>query len=326
MKAIVIRQPGAFDVLQLEETAIPTPNAGEVLINVAVAGINYADMMLLRGGTPGPHAAQYPMIPGFEVAGIIEAVGAGVTEFTPGMRVAAVLEHGGYAEYAVAPVEKTFLVPDSIDFADATALLVQGLTAYGLIHDAAKLQAGESILVEAAEGGVGSLAVQLAKLAGATVIGAASGSKLELVRALGADVALDYTQPGWGQQVYAATHGRGVDVVLECVGGQVALEAFHSLAPLGRDVIFGGASGQMLPLSELLMPMSFKGISVSGFGGPWLRPGRAQVAHKALTEYVASGQLRVQRGPEFPLDQAGAALGAIASRQTTGKVVLRVRD
>jgi NADPH:quinone reductase len=175
MKAIVAHRAGGPEVLALEEVVTPTPGAGELLIKVAFAGVNYADLMATRGIAYGPHSVGFPVTPGFEVAGTIVGVGADVSGFAEGTRVAAVVESGGYAEYAVAPAERVFLLPDELDFATALGFLIQGLTAYGLLHDAARLQPGESVLIQAAAGGVGSLAVQLARLLGAeAVIGTAS--------------------------------------------------------------------------------------------------------------------------------------------------------
>ncbi len=326
MKAIRIHQPGGPDVLQLEEIEAPRPGAGQVLIKVAVAGVNYADLGLRQGMSFGPHRAVYPITPGYEVAGTVAALGEGVTGPAKGTRVAAVVDDGGYAEYAVAAADRTWAIPEGLDDASATALLVQGLTAYGVVHDAARLRAGEGALVQAAAGGVGSLAVQLCRLAGAHPVLGTAGSerKRQIVRDLGADAAIDYTQPDWPATVYAATGGRGVDIVLESVGGLSAAQAFGSLAPLGRMVTFGAASGQPMPLQELMMPLAVKGLSLIGFGGPWLRPGRAAAAWEALVGEVGAGRLRLSVGHRFPLSDAAEAHRAIANRETVGKVALVV--
>lgn len=324
MRAIRMHRPGDPDVLRLEEVPDPTPGAGEVLIAVAAAGVNYADLAVRQfGGHPGGPPPPPPLTPGFEVAGTIAAVGAGVAGLAVGDRVGAVLDAGGYAEYAVAEAAKIMPIPDGVDFATATAFLIQGPTAHGVLHDAVRLRAGESVLVEAAAGGVGHLAVQLAKLAGAQpVLGAAgSAEKRELARQLGADRAIDYTPQDWAAEVREATGGRGVDVVLEAVGGPVGAVAVECLAPLGRLVIFGAASGQPAPLPNP-MALNMKGLTVSGFGGPWIRPGRAAAAREELFAHLRAGRLRVVLGPSFPLAEAAAAHRAVGSRQTVGKVVL----
>lgn len=267
------------------------------------------------------------MTPGFEATGTVIALGAGVSGWRVGQRVGAVLDGGGYAEYAVATAaddtQKTIALPDGMDFATATALLIVGPTAYGVLHDAGRLQPGEAVLVQAAAGGVGSLAVQLARIAGAgAVIGTAgSGEKRALVRELGG-IPADYARDDWPDAVRGATGGRGVDLVLESVGGDAGAKAWDCLAPLGRVVMFGASGGR--PALPDLMRLNVMGQSFAGFGGPWLRPGRAQAAREAITRAIAAGELRVLMGPSFPLADAAAAHRAVGERSTTGKVVLRV--
>ncbi len=325
MKAIRAHEAGNPEVLRYEDVATPHPEAGQVLIKVSIAGVNYADRLTLHGRGHGFHPLQFPITPGFEVVGNVAALGEGVTTFTEGTRVAAVLDNGGYAEYAAVNADAVVRIPDEVDFEQATALLVQGVTAYGLLHDSIHIQPKESILIQAVAGGVGSLAAQLAKLAGAgPIIGTAgSAKKRDVARSLGADFTIDYTQDGWVQQVYEATQGRGVDAVLESVGGEIGAQAFGCLAPLGRLVVFGGASGQPMPPFDI-MQMNFKGLTVSGYGGPWLRPGRAQAAREAITHYLTSKQLRVLVGQSFPLAEAAKALEALMRRETIGKVLLYV--
>ncbi len=325
MKAIRIHEAGGPKVLRYEDVATPTPGKGEVLIKVAIVGVNYADILSTRGMVHGPHPIQFPVTPGFEVVGTIAALGEGVTTLTEGARVAAVLDDGGYAEYATVNTDAIVKIPDEVDFEQATALLVQGITAYGLLHDAIHIQPKESVLIQAAGGGVGTLAVQLAKLAGAgSIIGTGSSAKKrDLAQSLGADSTIDYNQDNWVQQVYEATGGQGVNAVLESVGGTIGSQAFQCLAPLGRLVIFGSASGQPMPPFDL-MQMSFKGLTVSGYGGPWLRPGRAQAAREAITRYLIAKQLRVIVGQSFPLAEASDALQALMGRETIGKVLLHV--
>ena len=214
-------------------------------------------------------------------------------------------------------------IPDGVDFHLASAaLLVQGITAYGVLHDAARLQKGESVLVQAASGGVGSLAVQFARLAGAGMILGTAGSdeKRDLVSSLGADYTVDYGREDWTKQVLEATGGSGVDVILESVGGEAGSRAFECLAPLGRLVMFGADSGRPMPSPDL-MQLNVKGQTLSGFGGPWIRPGRAQAAREEIFRYLRDGDLRVV-GPSFPLAGAAEAHSAIERRATVGKVVL----
>lgn len=323
MKAIMMHEPGEPEVLVLEDVETPEPGPGEVLIEVALAGVNYADTGMRRGMFHGPGAAAMPITPGFEVSGTIVELGEDVEGFEEGSRVVAVLETGGYAEYAVAPVNSVVKVPEGVDYLQATALLVQGITAYGVLHDSARVQPGESVLVQAAAGGVGTLAVQLAKLAGAeTVIGTASTpEKRDLAEFLGADQTVDYTQDGWVEEVLEATGGRGVDVVLESVGGEIGSQAYGCLAPLGRLVTFGAAAGEGMATPDMWQ-LNMQGQSVSGYGGPWIRPGAAGRAREDIFGYLTSGELRVVEGPSFGLEEAAGAHRAVEGRVTVGKVAL----
>lgn len=323
MKAIVIHKLGGPEVMQLEEVETPTPNTGEVLIKVAAAGINYADLAQ-RQGTYLTRT-RTPMILGFEVAGTIAALGPGVTTLKEGMRVAA-FSNGGYAEYVTAAANTVIPIPDTLDFVHAAAFPVQGLTAYQLLHESAHLQQGESVLVHAAAGGVGTLAVQLAKLMGAgTIIGTASSeSKLALARRLGADVGINYTQPNWVEQVKQATNGHGADIILEMVGGEVAQQNLQCLAPFGRMVVFGAASGEVVQFSGI--QLMYKNQAIIGYWlSSWLsRPDRIAAAITDLMRYLAEGKLQIIVGQTYPLAQVAEAHRAIAERRTTGKVVLTV--
>lgn len=323
MKAIMMHEPGEPEVLVLEDVETPEPGPGEVLIEVALAGVNYADTGMRRGMFHGPGAAAMPITPGFEVAGTIAKLGEDVEGFEENARVVAVLETGGYAEYAVAPVNSVVKVPEGVDYLQATALLVQGITAYGVLHDSARVQPGESVLVQAAAGGVGTLAVQLAKLAGAeTVLGTASTpEKRDLAESLGADQTMDYTQDGWVEEVLEATGGQGVDVVLESVGGEIGSQAYGCLAPLGRLVTFGAAAGEGMAPPDMWR-LNMQGQTVSGYGGPWIRPGAADKAREEISDYLRLGELQVVEGPSFKLEAAAEAHRAVEGRATVGKVAL----
>lgn len=323
MKAIRIHETGGPEVMHLEDVEIPIPGQGEVLIKVAAAGVNYADLAQRRGAyLTRTHT---PMTMGFEVAGTIEALGPDTSAPPVGIRVMAFVE-GGYADYAIAGASNIIPIPDNLDFTHAAAFAVQGLTAYQTLRESGRLQRGESVLVQAAAGGVGTLAVQLARLMGAgKVIGTASNEqKLDLVRRLGADAAINYTQDGWGEQVKKASGGRGVDVVLEVVGGDVAHQALQCLAPFGRLVVVGAASGERAQFSAV--QLMYKNLSVVGY---WLtawmsHPDRIAAAAQELMQYLATGNLQIIVGQTFPLAEAAEAHRAIAQRRTTGKVVLLV--
>jgi NADPH:quinone reductase len=323
MKAIRIYETGGPEVMRLEEIETPTPKEGEILVKVAAAGINYADLAQRAGAYLTP--TRTPMTPGVEVAGTIARLGPGVNSPAEGTRVVAVCE-GGYSEYAIAQASMVIPIPPGLDFEHAAALPVQGVTAYQLLRESAHIQPGESVLVHAAAGGVGTLAVQLAKLMGAgTVIGTASNAdKLDLVRRLGADVAINYAEQDWVEQVKNATGGKGVDIILEMVGGQIAEQSLQCLAPFGRMVVYGAASGQITQFSGI--QLMYKNQAIIGY---WLasqlrRPERIAQAVMDLMQYLVGGKLEIVVGQTFPLAQVADAHRAIAERKTKGKVVLLV--
>jgi NADPH:quinone reductase len=324
MKAIRIHETGGPEVMRLEEVETPTPKEGEVLIKVAAAGINYADLAQREGAYLT--RTRTPMTLGAEVAGTVTALGQGVSVPAEGGRVVAFAEGGGYAEYAVAKTAMVIPIPPNLDFEHAAAFPVQGLTAYQLLRESAHIEAGESVLVHAAAGGVGTLAVQLARLMGAgTVVGTASNaSKLDLVRRLGADAAINYSEADWFEQVKKATSGQGADIILEMVGGEVAEQSLQCLAPFGRMVVFGAASGKIVQFSGI--QLMYKNQAIIGY---WLtsqlrRIDRIAAATRELMQYLASGKLEIIVGQTFPLAEAAEAHRAIAERRTVGKVVLVV--
>lgn len=323
MKAIRIHETGGPEVMHLEVVETPTPAQGEVLIKIAAAGINYADLAQRQGAYLT--RTRTPMTLGFEIAGTITALGPGVTAPAVGSRVISFV-NGGYAEYAVASVSTLIPIPESLDFAHAAAFPVQGLTAYQTLRESGRLQRGESVLIHAAAGGVGTLAVQLARLMGAgKIIGTASNeNKLGLVRRLGADAAINYTQEDWVEQVKRATDGRGADIILEVVGGKIGEQSLQCLAPFGRMVVIGAVSGQPIQFSGI--QLMYKNQSVVGY---WLtawmnRPDRIAAATVELMQFLSSGTLQIIIGQTFPLAEAAEAHRAIAERKTTGKVVLLV--
>ncbi len=336
MKAIRIHETGGPEVLRLEEIKKPRPSAGQVLIKVAAAGVNYADIMQREGTYLTP--TKLPTTLGLEVAGTVEELGEGVSWPPVGTRVAALVE-GGYAEYVLAYPHLIIPIPETLDFVHAAAFPLQGVTAYQLLHECAHLQPGESVLVHAAAGGVGTLAVQLARLMGAgKVIGTASTEeKLEFARSLGADVTINYTQGAWVDQVLAATEGKGVDIILEMVGGEIGKKNLQCLAPFGRMPIYGATSGKMSVDGFLQwewtqftgVELMYKNQTVTGY---WLtewvksRPDSLAVASKKLMQFLASGQIKIIVGLTFPLEEAANAHRALAERKTKGKVVLIVES
>jgi NADPH2:quinone reductase len=313
MRAIQQTEFGGPEVLEVAELPRPEPAEGQVLIEVTRAGINYADTHNRENTYLA--AAQLPLVPGGEIAGRRTDTGA---------RVVALCGTGGYAQYAVAPEALTFPIPDGIDDGAALAMIVQGLTAWHLYRTSARLQPGESVVVQAAAGGVGTLAVQLGRPLGAgrVIAVASSPEKRELALELGADAAIDAEPEGMKERIVAANDGRKVDVVLEMSGGRVLEEALRALAPRGRLAVYGAASGQAneVPTGRLMRAS----LSVVGF---WLVNylGDRAANEAALVDLfgrVLHGRLRVVIGGTYALADARRAHEDLRARRTTGKLLL----
>jgi len=319
MKFIQVDTFGGPEQLKLHEEATPSPAQGQLLVEVKASGINFADLMMREGHYPA--VPTVPFRPGYEAAGIVSAVGEGVSGFSVGQRVMAMVQGGGYASHAIVPAEMAVPLPDSLDFAPATALLVQGLTAYFLL-ETGQLKPGGTVLIPSAAGGVGSLAIQIAKLKGAgKVIGLASPSKHQKVRDYGVDEVFDYNQPGWAKQVMDATDGKGVDIYLDSQG-DAGGEGAHTLAKGAYWLVFGGQSSGGGSLdSGTFTGLIFSGVTIRGYSlyEDMDKIGRAL---PELIGWAASGQLRIEANDRFPLADAAKAQEAIANRQTSGKVVL----
>lgn len=317
MKAIRVHELGAADKLTYEEVEKPTAKADEVLIKVAAAGINYADTMMRAGNYLTK--PELPFTLGYEAAGTIEEVGADVKNLQKGQRVLATVSSGGYAEYATAKGVLAMPIPDELGFGESTALLVQGLTALGLLNET---RSGQTILIHAAAGGVGTLLVQLAKHKGLTVIGTASSeAKLQMVASLGADFAINYSEDDWTDEVLKATDNKGVDWLIEMVGGDIVAKNLKVLAKHGTMWIYGSASGEDFNVSVL--SLMGKNHIIRGY---WLMNESVEnriAFTKELLGHLTANRLQIQV-TEFPLEQAREAHEAIENRKTTGKVVLTV--
>jgi NADPH2:quinone reductase len=327
MQAIVVQQRGGVEVLQLRERPVPQPASGEVLLKIAQSGVNFADIMQHQGTYP--ISLPLPYTPGMECVGTLSALGEGVTGLSVGDRVGGITFRAGtYAEYVVLPAAQVFPLPDEVDDHSALALLIQGVTAYALLDYAAGLKAGETVLVHAAAGGVGNLAVQLARLLGAGTIFGTVGSaqKARLVGALGVDYPINYRQESWEEVILAQTRQQGVDVILDSVGGSALAGHLRCLAREGRLVSYGWLSGHCPALSpEQSQGMLFKNQSLTGFavGIPLERhPERVKGMLGQLFGWFAEGKLRPVLGPRFALGQAKEAHAAVLRGDTSGKVVL----
>jgi NADPH2:quinone reductase len=314
MRAIQISRYGGPEVLTAVELPDPQPGAGQIMIDVAAAGVNYADTHLADGSYLS--SPELPFVPGSEVIG----------RTADGRRVMGLSNTGGYAEKALLPAALAVDVPASIGDGEALALLVQGLSAWHLLRTSARLVPGESVVVNAAAGGVGSLAVQLAKAfgAGRVIATASTPDKQRLALDLGADVAVSGDADGYAERVVEANGGKRVDVILDAVGGPVFDAALEALGQFGRLVTFGAASRQVAQPVEPGRLMK-RNLSVIGF---WLSPalalpGMFAPALTELFELVTDGRIRPVVGGEYPLAETRQAHEDLLARRTTGKLILR---
>jgi len=326
MKAVQISRFGGPEVLRVVEVPTPVPAAGQLLVRLHSIGVNLADTLtrMNRYAVTPP----LPAILGAEAAGVVEAVAADVSGFGVGQRVAVPLFASNsleaYAEFAVIDAGLAVPLPDAISFDQAAALMIQGLTALYLTRQAPPKD--KRVLVNAAAGGVGSLLVQLAKHAGArTVIaGASSAQKLDFARSLGADAGVNYTAPGWTEELRRVTGGDGPDIIYESVGHEVTTASLVALAPLGQIVIYGALNIQSFQLGVPdLLGLIFKNQSLTGFAfAPLLNPEGLRAGLNELFDLVIKGKLTVTIGGRYPLAGASEAHSALEGRGTTGKLVL----
>jgi NADPH:quinone reductase len=317
MRAVWLREFGGPEVLRVEETPVPEPGPGQALIDVTYANITFVETQIRANA--GPFKVTLPMIMGNGVGGLVTSVGEGADAALVGRRVVSSTGgSGGYAGRVAVDAAGLYDVPAGLDLDSAVALLADGRTAVMLIHTVG-VRKGDRVLVEAAAGGVGTLLVQLARTAGATVVAAAGGDrKVALARDLGADVAVDYLQPDWAERVRTAVGG--VDVVLDGVGGTVAGSAFGLLDQGGRMLSYGLASGTWAGISNDAAAERAVTMVTSGPTPEELRTYTVD----ALTE-AAADRLRPVIGQRFPLEQAADAHAAIEARATVGKTLLEAR-
>jgi len=325
MKGVQFSQYGGPEVLQFIELEKPVPESFEVVIQIKAIGVNYADTARREGQYVVP--TPLPFVPGAEVAGIVTEIGEGVTTVKVGTRVVTLLgskRATGYAEYTIADERGLIPLPDEMDYNLAVALPLQGLSAYHILKTMGQLSRGETVLVHAAAGGVGTLAVQLAKLIGAgkVIATASSSDKLELAKQLGADVLINYTEENWVDQIREATNGKGVDLALEMVGGKVFNDTLRTLASFGRIVVYGVASGEQSSLNPNLLMA--RNQSVIGFFLPQImkKPALLQSSLIELFQYLQQGKLKLIIGGIYSLDDAANVHKMLQSRQTHGKLIL----
>ena len=325
MKAIQFEEYGGPEVLKMIEKEKPVPKGHEVLIEVDCVGVNYADTARREGQYVVP--TPLPFVPGAEVAGVVAEVGDKVTRVQPGTRVVSLIEAGGYSEYAMSDDFSVIPLPDSVSFHEAVSLPLQGLSAYHIIKTMGRLAKGETILVHAAAGGVGTIAVQLAKIfgAGKVIATASTEEKRQLALDMGADIAIDYTKEGWEMEVREATAGKGVDVALEMAGGDIFKKTIKCLAAFGRLVVYGNASREAYSLNP--QNLMRRNQSVVGFFLPQImkHPDLLRSSLEELFGYVADERLKLTIGGVYPIERAAEVHREMNARQTKGKMILQVK-
>ena len=325
MRALVCREYGPVETLVVENVDDPVAGPGAVLVNVAAAGLNYPDMLMVAGRYQV--RLPTPFIPGIELAGTIAAVGDGVDESRIGQRVMAATLSGAFAEKTVIPADRALPIPADLDFEQAAGFVITYGTTIHALRQSTKLQAGETLLVLGAAGGVGIAAVELGKAMGATVIAAAStDEKLAFATKAGADHVINYTRHSLRDELKPLTSDKGVDVVYDPVGGELGMDALKSLAWQGRHLVIGFASGDIpaFPANLALL----KAASITGvYWGQWseMNPRDNAANFAELAEWVAVGKLRAHVSSVHGITEFEAAFENIAKRRVLGKVVLSMR-
>jgi NADPH:quinone reductase len=319
MKAIRPRQVGGPEVLEIQEMATPLPGAGQVLVRVEAAGVNYIDVYHRTGLYPLP----LPLPMGLEGAGIVERLGNGVRDLEVGERVAWCGVPGSYASHVVAPADKLLRVPAGLSTEAAAALPLQGMTAHYLTTSVFPLTINHTALVHAAAGGVGLLLIQLAKRAGAKVIGTVSTeAKAELARQAGADHVVNYQTSDFLAEVRLLTGGRGVDVVYDSVGKSTFERSLECLAPRGYLVLFGQSSGPVASFDPARLAKGSLFLTRPTLQAFTATRSELLLRADAIFGLAANGALRVRIEKTYPLADAAAAHRALTSRATTGKLLL----
>jgi len=322
MKAVLCKAFGPPETLVVEDAPDPSPGHGEVVLSVKAAGVNFPDVLMIENKyqTKPP----LPFSPGGEAAGVVSAVGAGVNGVKTGDRVMAITGHGAFAEKVVVSADRLVAVPAGMNDVTAGAFLFTYGTSDHAVRDRGELRGGETMLVLGAAGGVGLAAVEIGKAAGATVIACAStDEKLAVCREHGADATVNYTAEDLREGIKRITGDRGVDVVIDPVGGRFAEPAFRSVAWRGRFVVVGFAAGD-IPKIPLNLPL-LKGSSIVGSSlGGWMRrePERFADSMRQLLKWHAEGRIKPRIDRTFPLDRAGEAIAYMAGRHVKGKVVV----
>jgi NADPH:quinone reductase len=322
MRAVVCRAWGPVDDLKLEDVAPPAPGPGQLVIDVKATGVNYADAIMVAGRYQTKPS--FPFSPGLETAGVVLRCGEGVTRYKPGDRVMAIIPYGGFAEQAVADEAETFAIPPAMPFDDAGAFPIAYISSHVAIRWQGRLEAGETLLVLGAAGGVGLAAVELGRAMGARVIAAASSEdKLAVCRQRGADDTINYATEDLKERAKALTDGHGVDVIYDPVGGEYSEAALRAIAWEGRFLVIGFAAGDIprIPLNLALL----KSCDIVGvFWGAFVmrEPDRNRQNIDELLRLWADGGISLYVSSRFPLERGADAIAELAERRATGKVVV----
>ncbi len=330
MRAIVVNEFGPPEQLRVGEVPLPTPAPGEVLVETRAAPVNYVDMLVV-GGTY-QFLPPRPFIPGKGPAGVVAALGPGVTTLRVGDRILAMAETGGYAEAVAVGADQCHRLPARMSFVEAASLAVVYDTSWVALRGRARLALGETVLVLGASGGVGHAAVQLARAMGARVLAGISRPEREAaVRAAGADAIIDLSRPdlrdSLREQVYALTDGRGADIIIDPLGGAVFEAAIRALAWCGRLVVIGFAAGGIPTLKTnylLLKNIEVSGLQITDYRKR--RPAELATAYAEIFGFYELGLIKPAAVTIFPLERAGEALAALRDRRIDGRAVLRLRD
>lgn len=322
MKAVVCKAWGLPDSLVVEQLAAPVAGAGQVLVDVQAAGVNFPDVLIIQGKYQ--FKPELPFTPGSELSGVVAALGEGVANVRVGERVIAFSAQGAFAQQIVVPAQAVMPMPPGMDFDTAAAITLTYGTSHHAVADRAALKAGETMLVLGAAGGVGLAAIEIGKALGARVIAAASSDdKLAVCREHGADATINYSTQDLREAIKAATDGKGPDVIYDPVGGVYAEPAFRSIGWRGRYLVVGFANGEIprLPLNLTLL----KGASLMGvFWGEFAKrePKANLAAMRELMGWLAEGKIRPRISGRYALEQTAQALNDMAARKVTGKVVI----
>jgi NADPH:quinone reductase-like Zn-dependent oxidoreductase len=334
MKAIVISKSGPPEVLKLAEVPEPELRAGEVVVRVKAAGVNFADLFARQGLYAD--APQPPFTPGLEVSGTLEKVGSEVQGLKEGQRVMAVVRSGGYAEKTPVPAQAVVPMPESMDFQQAAALPINYLTAYHMLFYMGNIRPGERVLIHAAAGGVGVAALQLCQIAGAEIYATASAVKFDFLRAQGVEHCIDYRTQDFEKEVRRLTDGEGVDIVLDAVGGESFQKSYNLLRPAGRLMVFGFSAAMTGRERSYLkaaprylrirnfdpLQMMRENRAVMGVHIGRLKPEILAQEYEALLGHFGEGRIRPYVDRTFPLEQAAAAHRYLHERKNIGKVLL----